>query len=346
MDILVIAGFLGSGKTTLLQSIAKEFAQDSSRKMAIIENEVGKVGIDGAFLKEEGLTVKELYSGCICCTMRIDLINTLLELEREYAPDLVILEPSGVAGPKQVLQSLNGYGGEINSKKILTIIDALRFQAIMDKSIPLANDGIEIADIAVINKIDQIGKPEIEKITAHIASLQPHAKIIPVSGLNGTNVDSLLEEVTSLIQSQAENSPAKEIGEYEEPKLPQAIAHANEFELIFNTAIPKDIISEKLNLVISRLAASFKTAGCSMLGHLKAILKPHGHGYLLVSATDFTTQPQQKGALPESLTKAKLTINAIGYDISREMLQNLIRFEMELFSIEGYDICVTVAQDN
>jgi G3E family GTPase len=113
MDILVISGFLGSGKTTLLLAVAKGLVA-SGRKVAIIENEIGKVGVDGETIAAEGLAVKELFSGCICCSLRINLVNTLLELERTTEPDIVIIEPSGVAGPDLLLAALVGYGGVID----------------------------------------------------------------------------------------------------------------------------------------------------------------------------------------------------------------------------------------
>ena len=88
MDKIIISGFLGSGKTTLLLRIAKSLVEDSGRKIAIIENEIGKVGVDDQTIAAEGLTVKELFSGCVCCSLRLDLINTLLELERNVNPDI------------------------------------------------------------------------------------------------------------------------------------------------------------------------------------------------------------------------------------------------------------------
>ena len=109
MHLLILTGFLGSGKTTLLRRIAQAFnATCPDKRMAVIENEVGTVGIDGDFLANDGLTVRQINSGCICCTLRLDLVTTLLDLERTYAPDLIILEPSGVAGPRQVLSALDG----------------------------------------------------------------------------------------------------------------------------------------------------------------------------------------------------------------------------------------------
>ena len=113
MDLLIIAGFLGAGKTSLLLELVGGLAAGGTRKIAIIENEIGAVGVDDQVLAAEGLPVREIYSGCICCSLRGDLVTTLLELERQEKPDLVILEPSGAAGVRQVQSALVGYGGEM-----------------------------------------------------------------------------------------------------------------------------------------------------------------------------------------------------------------------------------------
>ncbi|MBT3287694.1 MAG: cobalamin biosynthesis protein P47K, partial [Victivallales bacterium] len=78
MQLIVVSGFLGSGKTTLLLALARELCRDGQRKVAVIENEVGAIGIDDALVADAGLPVREIYSGCICCSLRLDLIRTLL----------------------------------------------------------------------------------------------------------------------------------------------------------------------------------------------------------------------------------------------------------------------------
>ena len=89
MELIIISGFLGSGKTTVLLSIVRDAVEKYGKKVAIIENEVGQTGVDDQFLKEQGLDVREIYSGCICCSLRMDLIQTLLELEREHDPTCI-----------------------------------------------------------------------------------------------------------------------------------------------------------------------------------------------------------------------------------------------------------------
>ena len=98
MRLLLFAGFLGSGKTTLIISIARQ-ATEAGRRLCVIVNEIGEVGIDGEVLRVGDLEVKEITAGCICCQIGVDLVRTLRELEEGFRPDLVIIEASGIATP-------------------------------------------------------------------------------------------------------------------------------------------------------------------------------------------------------------------------------------------------------
>ena len=180
MKLIVISGFLGSGKTTLLLTLAKTFS-GQGHKVAIIENEVGKTGVDGELLKAEGLSVREIYSGCVCCSLRHDLIQTLLELEREVKPDIIFLEPSGVAGPKQIQQCLCGYSGEIEKTVMIAVADAQRLPIIRDFSIPLVHDGIEIADLVVINKADLVSPEQLMELQRRLLEVNPVAEMLCIS---------------------------------------------------------------------------------------------------------------------------------------------------------------------
>ena len=112
MQILIISGFLGSGKTSILMPFVKRLSA-KGKKVAIIENEIGEIGVDDLYLKENGLYVKEIYHGCVCCGLRTNLIRSLIELERDYNPDVIVVEPTGVADPYLTLTSLSGYPGHV-----------------------------------------------------------------------------------------------------------------------------------------------------------------------------------------------------------------------------------------
>jgi G3E family GTPase len=131
------------------------------KKVTIIENEIGEIGVDDLYLKENGLHMKEIYHGCICCNLRTNLISSLIELERDYKPEVIVMEPTGVADPYLILSSLSGYPGYVESKTMVSIVDAERFEDIVDLKIPLAIDGVKSADLIALNK-DEICLSELE----------------------------------------------------------------------------------------------------------------------------------------------------------------------------------------
>jgi len=105
VKLLCIAGFLGSGKTTVLLELARTMTQ-SGLQLAIVENEIGDVGVDGGYVREAGLPVQELFGGCICCTLQTGLVETLRALELQYAPDWVVVEPTGLAAPGDLMKTV------------------------------------------------------------------------------------------------------------------------------------------------------------------------------------------------------------------------------------------------
>ncbi|MDU7111057.1 MAG: GTP-binding protein, partial [Clostridium perfringens] len=123
MKVDIISGFLGAGKTTLIKKLLDTLVKDE--KVAIVENEYGEVGIDGDLLKDRRIEVKEINSGCICCTIKGDFKQNILDIISNYRPDRIIIEPSGVANFSQVLESIKEAhieGLRINMK--ITMVDA------------------------------------------------------------------------------------------------------------------------------------------------------------------------------------------------------------------------------
>ena len=195
MKLLIMAGFLGSGKTTLLLQIAKRLST-ASLKIAIIENEIGEIGVDGDYLNLEGLHVQKLFGGCICCTLSSGLIETLEKIEAHYQPDLVILEATGAARPGDILINLNKLQSKVGGIKIVTLVDAPRFEMLMEMMEPLLTAQIEAAHTVVVNKIDQVQEKTLERVIQGIGRLNPEANVSPVSAEAGTNLNSLLNAIS------------------------------------------------------------------------------------------------------------------------------------------------------
>jgi G3E family GTPase len=329
MELIVISGFLGSGKTSLLLLLAKTFVAEG-RKVAIVENEVGRIGIDGAMLQAEGLDVREIYSGCVCCSLRIDLIHTLLQLEREVKPDVVFLEPSGVAGPKQIKHCLCGYGGNIEKQTFLVVADAKRLPAIRDFSMPLIHDGFEIADVVALNKSDLVSAEQLHELEGRIRDINPTVEFLCVSATTGVQVDRLIKKIQARAPGKPDASPA----EHAKGNLPQAAIFAASATIDAPVAQAEQRVSEMLQ----DLAAHLKTQADVLIGHLKAILKTEPTGYRVLSVTTVNEPATLKGRLPtKPITRLELTVNAIVYGIEEAAFAALCqaRFEALKRSLPG-----------
>lgn len=186
MKILILGGFLGSGKTTILLQLAEFLvngaSQDKKCSVAIIENEIGQVGIDDQLLKGQGYTVREIFSGCVCCSLSSDLLSGINEIKESFNPDWVIIEATGVAFPDKIAETL-----ETNldlKSRIVTLVDASRWKRIR---IPLENliyGQLSGADCILINKIDLVSQEELQTVKNEVAKLNATASFFAVSILN------------------------------------------------------------------------------------------------------------------------------------------------------------------
>lgn len=194
MKLLIISGFLGSGKTTLLLEIARRLAADSER-VAIIENEVGEVGIDGAYLRREGLEVQEMFGGCVCCTLAVDLVTTLKKLVPLYKPDRVLLEASGVARPGDIVPTLRRYASVVQDIQVLVLVDATRYEMLLEVLQPLVTAQIRAADIVAVNKVDEIDGEALDRIKESVEGLNGTALVLAISAEQRINLEGLMSAV-------------------------------------------------------------------------------------------------------------------------------------------------------
>jgi G3E family GTPase len=181
MKLLLVTGFLGSGKTTLILGLAR-VARESGRRVAIIVNEIGEIGIDNQFMRRLDLDVWELTNGCICCTLSADLITTLHKLDAGYAPELVIVEPSGAAEPANLLRAMPYYRGRpLESTRWITVLDPLRLPMLLEVLAPLIEAGIGQADTLIISKTDLASPAEVEEAEAAARAINPAAPLFAVA---------------------------------------------------------------------------------------------------------------------------------------------------------------------
>jgi G3E family GTPase len=181
MRLLLVTGFLGSGKTTLILSLARA-AQAAGCRAAIIVNEIGEIGIDNQLMRQLDLDVWELFNGCICCTLTADLVTTLQKLDADYAPDLVVVEPSGAADPKNLLHALPYYRGRpLESIRWVTVLDPLRLLMLLDVLEPLITAGIRQADFLIVSKTDIAAPEEVAEATAAARGINPGAPLFSLA---------------------------------------------------------------------------------------------------------------------------------------------------------------------
>ncbi|MFO7780217.1 MAG: GTP-binding protein, partial [Spirochaetia bacterium] len=157
MNVLVVSGFLGSGKTTFLLGLARHLLA-AGTSVAVIENEVGQVAIDGSSLRSgAGVEVRELFAGCICCSLREDLGRVVEEIREATAPEVLLIEPSGVAGPEIVTDAVRDHLGVGDAIATVQIVDAARTAQMLGvRSVlpPFLERSVEVCDFVILNKAD------------------------------------------------------------------------------------------------------------------------------------------------------------------------------------------------
>ena len=188
----IFSGFLGAGKTTLIRKLIAEAYQ--GEKLVLIENEFGEIAIDGGFLKDAGVEITEMNSGCICCTLVGDFTKALKKVMADFAPDRIIIEPSGVGKLSDVARAVSGVeGAKIGAK--VTVVDAGKCRMYMRNFGEFFNDQVENADLIVMSRTDTASAEKILAATELLTGLNDHAGLIttPWSQISGLQIREAME---------------------------------------------------------------------------------------------------------------------------------------------------------
>ncbi|OPX63589.1 MAG: putative GTP-binding protein YjiA [Methanomassiliicoccales archaeon PtaB.Bin134] len=190
MDMVIIAGFLGSGKTSLILNSIDKISERTGKKVAVIVNDFGNIGIDGKVMEKYGLQVKELPRGCICCTLGPNFLDAVRSIQDNYHPDLVVVEPSGIADPDAILATMEHYRGQpLGSIRVVIVLDAVRFPILIQAmKHPLAKQ-MRVADMVVVSKTDEVDEARLAEVERYTRERIGDKPIIPVSSVNGHNLD-------------------------------------------------------------------------------------------------------------------------------------------------------------
>jgi len=195
LKVVQIAGFLGSGKTTTIIALSNIIAR-KNKKLAIIVNEIGEIPVDARIINEYGLNVREIGGGCICCELLVNLVYTLEELRKFYNPDIVMIEPSGVAIPYSIDESIKMIKNDIEKAPITVIFDGEREELLLDDELSkFIKRQLINANIIAINKIDVINEDKIKYYEELLRAINPNAIILKISAKNGIGLELLADMV-------------------------------------------------------------------------------------------------------------------------------------------------------
>ena len=214
----IISGFLGAGKTTLIKKLLKDAFK--GEQVVLIENEFGEIGIDGGFLKEAGIEIREMNSGCICCSLVGDFGASLKEVISKYHPDRILIEPSGVGKLSDVIKAVQGVAEEtglvLNS--YTTVVDAKKCKMYMRNFGEFFNNQVEYAGAIIMSRTDIVDEAKAQAAMELLREINPKAAIIttPTEKLEGAKILEVMEHPVSLEQEMMEEEVCPECGHVHE----------------------------------------------------------------------------------------------------------------------------------
>jgi G3E family GTPase len=198
----IISGFLGAGKTTLIQKLLKEALK--GEKVVLIENEFGEIGIDGGFLKDAGIEVTEMNSGCICCSLVGDFGSALKEVVTQYNPDRIIIEPSGVGKLSDVIKAVQGVAEdvELDLNSFVTVADAKKCKMYMKNFGEFYNNQVEYAGSIILSRTGDVAEDKLNESVALLREHNEKAAIIttPWDALSGEQILKVMEDGNDMVK--------------------------------------------------------------------------------------------------------------------------------------------------
>ena len=195
----IVSGFLGAGKTTLIKKLLAEAFP--GEKLVLIENEFGEISIDGGFLKESGVQISEMSAGCICCSLVGDFHKALKDVQAQFHPDRILIEPSGVGKLSDVIVAVQNTADETDDMKLnsfVTVADATKVKVYMKNFGEFYNNQIESAGTIILSRTQKLSQEKLESAVAMLREKNPDAAILttPWDQLDGKVILSAIEKVS------------------------------------------------------------------------------------------------------------------------------------------------------
>ena len=260
----IISGFLGAGKTTFIKKMIDEVFK--GEKIVLIENEFGEVGIDGGFLKDAGIEITEMNSGCICCSLVGDFGKNLHEVIDKYHPDRILIEPSGVGKLSDVMKSVIDIEKEEDVKLngLVTVVNALKASKQMKAFGEFFNNQIEYATVVVLSRSQNATPEQLELCVKQIQSLNPKAAIITTAwdAIKGEQILKVIEGADSLEMKLMAEQHAKE----------EAEEHSMNITIMTTIMVTDVLAAVTIMTIIITMLMKCSQAGARR--HLISIMRP------------------------------------------------------------------------
>jgi G3E family GTPase len=308
----IISGFLGAGKTTFIKKMISEGFKEE--RIFVLENEFGKVGIDGAILESSNIIVKELRSGCICCSPLLDFMNTLMEESEAIKPTRIIIEPTGVAKLTEVMAQLmdKGYEDLLEINIIATIVDVKKYKNYNLLRPEFLENQIRATRNIILSKVDTASEIEISKTIEAVKSINPKARIIS-DKWEDINTEDLIEVLEGRIAA-LDNAGIKRPSAFRGKSM-RPVDSADSVFTTFEVEVQTSFEKEKLLKMLEDIGDEIKY-GIVLRG--KGILQDtEGSKYRFDYVSGDVRLEEFSGSAP-------LGICFIGIDLNKSNIENLL----------------------